>query len=147
MKNPRSPEIAGIFHAKGRESFVHAERGDVQTAEGIDRDAVFARLDVPEDDQVGADAETARREGLSLQRIALPKVPTEAYSATRFFFLTLNRKTLMTDIGSMPLSGTRTMKAMPSSFRKRLRACVPFSVISSIWSLPMPNSFCPVDER
>ena len=54
------------------ESFVHAERGDVQTAEGIDRNAVFARLDVPEDDQVGTDAETARRERLSIQRIALP---------------------------------------------------------------------------
>ena len=80
-------------------------------------------------------------------RCRSPKVPTDAYSAIRIFFLTLNRKTLITDIGSIRLSGTRMIKAMPSLFRNRTGDCAPFSVISSMWFFPMPNSFCPVDER
>ena len=62
--------MRGFFCLRGG-LFVDAERRDGQTAEGIDRDAVFALLNVFEDDEVGTVSEPARRVGLTLQRVAL----------------------------------------------------------------------------
>lgn len=63
----------GLFWSRSiRLLFVYAERRDGQTAEGIDRDAVFTRLNVFEDDEVGTASESARGEGLPFQRVALP---------------------------------------------------------------------------
>ena len=52
--------------------FVHPECRNVETAQRIDRDAVFSGLDAFQDDEVGAASEPARGEGLPFQRVALP---------------------------------------------------------------------------